>query len=238
MNIVLLRGSDWIAAGIAVVRDRRAGHIREVPKGQVGERLLVGLLGGLCGQGLIEAVDASGVRLRVELNEAPPARHPFDIVLALPRPKMLRRILRQCAEFGVSQLHLIHSVRVEKSHWQSPLLQPLRGGSAAGPVRGPALLDYRQGRAHLPGGCSGRSRGGDGRPGAGPTTTPCRLRGIGCNREGEQRLPVPKEDLAEFRRCRVASSCNNPPRYSSTLSHRAGRCWASPRNKPENCSAA
>lgn len=124
MNIVLLQPGDWIAEGIAVVRDRRAGHIREVLKAAVGERLRVGLLGGACGQGLIEALEPDGVRLRVELNEAPPARHRFTIVLALPRPKMLRRILRHCAEFGVADLHLIHSARVEKSYWQSPLLQP------------------------------------------------------------------------------------------------------------------
>lgn len=35
---------------------------------------------------------------------------------------MLRRILRQCAEFGVANLHLINTARVEKSFWQSPLL--------------------------------------------------------------------------------------------------------------------
>jgi RsmE family RNA methyltransferase len=43
-------------------------------------------------------------------------------VLALPRPKMLRRILRNVAEFGVAELHLINSFRVEKSYWQSPVL--------------------------------------------------------------------------------------------------------------------
>ena len=126
MNIVLLHQNDWIADGIAMVRDHRAAHIREVLRAQVGDTLRVGLLGGLCGQGVIEAVDASGVRLGVQLSEPPPPRHRFDIVLALPRPKMLRRILRQCAEFGVANLHLIQSARVEKSYWQSPLLQPAR----------------------------------------------------------------------------------------------------------------
>jgi len=126
MNIVLLHQNDWIADGIVMVRDHRAAHIREVLRAQVGDTLRVGLLGGLCGQGLIEAVEASGVRLGVQLSEPPPPRHRFDIVLALPRPKMLRRILRQCAEFGVANLHLIQSARVEKSYWQSPLLQPAR----------------------------------------------------------------------------------------------------------------
>ena len=126
MNIVLLHPQDWIANEVALVRDHRAVHIREVLRAQVGDSLRVGLLGGLCGQGVIEALDPSGVRLNVQLSEPPPPRHRFDIVLALPRPKMLRRILRQCAEFGIADLHLIHSARVEKSYWQSPLLQPAR----------------------------------------------------------------------------------------------------------------
>ena len=44
-------------------------------------------------------------------------------MLALPRPKMLRRILRTIAELGVPELHLINSYRVEKSYWQSPVLK-------------------------------------------------------------------------------------------------------------------
>jgi RsmE family RNA methyltransferase len=126
MNIVLLHPTDWVADAVVVLRDHRARHIRTVLKATVGDTLRVGLLGGLCGQGVIEALDASGVRLTVALSEPPPPRHRYDIVLALPRPKMLRRILRQCAEFGVANLHLIHSARVEKSYWQSPLLQPAR----------------------------------------------------------------------------------------------------------------
>jgi RsmE family RNA methyltransferase len=124
MNLVLLRQGDWIDADRVLLRDRRAGHIRTVLQAEVGDSLRVGLLGGLCGQGLVEAVEPEGVRLRVALTDPPPPRHRFDIVLALPRPKMLRRILRQCAEFGIANLHLLHSARVEKSYWQSPLLQP------------------------------------------------------------------------------------------------------------------
>jgi RsmE family RNA methyltransferase len=124
MNLLLLRQGDWIDADRVLLRDRRAGHIRTVLQAEVGASLRVGLLGGLCGQGLVEAVEPDGVRLRVVLTDPPPPRHRFDIVLALPRPKMLRRILRQCAEFGIANLHLLHSARVEKSYWQSPLLQP------------------------------------------------------------------------------------------------------------------
>ena len=124
MNLILLHPNDWIADGRVQLRDHRATHIRSVLKSEPGERVNVGLLGGLRGLGLIEAIEPEGVQLTVSLTEAPPPRHAFDIILALPRPKMLRRILRTVAEFGVGNLHLINSARVEKSYWQSPLLRP------------------------------------------------------------------------------------------------------------------
>jgi len=124
MNIILLKSDDWIAADVVVLRDHRASHIRDVLRSAVGDSLRVGLLGGQRGLGIINSLDGGGVQLTVTLSEPPPPRHRFDIVLALPRPKMLRRILRTATEFGVAHLHLIHSARVEKSYWQSPLLQP------------------------------------------------------------------------------------------------------------------
>jgi RsmE family RNA methyltransferase len=167
MNLVLLRHADWIAQDQVLLRDRRAGHIRAVLKAQVGDSLRVGLLGGLCGQGIIDAIEPEGVRLRVALTEPPPPRHRFTIVLALPRPKMLRRILRQCAEFGIRDLHLIHSARGEKSYWQSPLLQPapleealLAGLERSRDTIAPRVHQHRRFRPfvedQLPGLCAGR----------------------------------------------------------------------------------
>ena len=124
MNIILLRQDDWIDGDRVLLRDHRASHIRDILKSEVGDVVRVGLLAGRQGEGLIEAIETDAVRLSVRLTDPPPPRHRFDIVLSLPRPKMLRRILRTTAEFGVQNLHLINSARVEKSYWQSPLLRP------------------------------------------------------------------------------------------------------------------
>mgnify|MGYP006272493007 CR=1 FL=1 len=126
MNIILLRRDDWISDDLVVLRDRRADHIRHQLHADVGDPVRVGLRDGPCGDAIVCAMDSDGVSLCVQLSESPPPRHRFDIVLALPRPKMLRRILRTVAEFGVQNLHLIHSARVEKSYWQSPLLHAER----------------------------------------------------------------------------------------------------------------
>ena len=125
MNIILLSRTDcWRADDCVILRDRRADHIRGVLRARVGDVLRVGLIDGLSGQAVVIALDSEAVTLRVALADAPPKRHRFDIVLALPRPKMLRRILRTVAEFGVSNLHLINTARVDKSFWQTPLLEP------------------------------------------------------------------------------------------------------------------
>ena len=123
MNLILLYASDvWSGSCCFLKNGRRTAHIRSVLRASVGDTLRVGLVGGAQGTGRVDVIDDSGVILTVLLAEPPPPRHRFDIVLALPRPKMLRRILRTVAEFGVCNLHLINSARVDKSYWQSPLL--------------------------------------------------------------------------------------------------------------------
>ena len=125
MNIILLKKHDFIRdSNTVLIRDYRLSHILKILNPSIGQSLKVGLVGGKCGYGIVEFIDSHVVRLMVVLNESAPSRHNFDIVLALPRPKMLRRILRTIAEYGVENLHLVNSARVEKSYWQSPLLHP------------------------------------------------------------------------------------------------------------------
>ena len=126
MNIILLRPEDWLDSSTVELRDRRHVHIRDVLKPQIGSSLKVGKLGGARGTGVVTKLTHDESQLTISLPQPPPPRHAFDIALALPRPKMLRRVLRTAAEMGVEHLHLIHSARVEKSFWQSPLLQPGR----------------------------------------------------------------------------------------------------------------
>lgn len=123
MNILLLEPADWIDEQTVRLDDYRHRHITDVLKADLGQTLRVGMINGDRGLGTVTALDNNATLLTVDLVEGQRLpRHPLKLVLALPRPKMLRRILRTCAEFGVGELHLIHSYRVEKSFWQTPLL--------------------------------------------------------------------------------------------------------------------
>jgi len=126
MNIILLEQADWLSHDQVALSDRRYIHLRDILKTDIGATVKVGLLNGDLGTGEVTSIDNHGARLRITLDQAPPPRHPTDIVMSLPRPKMLRRVLRTVAEMGVSTLHLVNSARVEKSYWQSPVLEPER----------------------------------------------------------------------------------------------------------------
>nr|WP_305127521.1 16S rRNA (uracil(1498)-N(3))-methyltransferase [Stutzerimonas zhaodongensis] len=122
--MLLLEAADFVAADRVVVRDRRLTHIQEVHRAEAGESLRVGLLGGGMGVGRLVRLEQAEAELTVELTQAPPAKLPITLLLALPRPKMLRRVLQTAASMGVPRLVLLNSYRVEKSFWQTPFLEP------------------------------------------------------------------------------------------------------------------
>ena len=126
MNIILLAPEDWLDENTVCLDDHRHEHIRSVLKAELGDALRVGLLDGLRGSGKVVKLSDEHTHIQVDLVDPPLPRHPCDLILALPRPKMLRRVFRTAAEMGVAHLYLINSARVEKSYWQSPLLQPDR----------------------------------------------------------------------------------------------------------------
>ena len=124
MNLLLLEDGDFIAADRVLLSGRRLKHLQEVHRAEVGDSLRVGRLGGQMGQGQLLRLDAQAAELQVQFDQPPPAKLPLTLLLALPRPKMLRRVLQTVASMGVPRLVLLNSYRVEKSFWQTPFLEP------------------------------------------------------------------------------------------------------------------
>jgi len=124
VNLLLLEEADFVAADRVVLGDRRFTHMQEIHRVAVGDTLRVGRLGGLMGQAVVLRVEGHAAELSVEFTQPPPAKLPLTLVLALPRPKMLRRVFQTVATMGVGKLILVNSYRVEKSFWQTPFLEP------------------------------------------------------------------------------------------------------------------
>ena len=124
MNLVLLHKTDFIDRDRVVLRDHRHQHIRTIHRATVGDEINIGLVNGDIGTGLVTDISNSAITLTISLDATPPKSLPVTLVLALPRPKMLRRILQHCTTLGVKKIILINSYRVEKSYWQTPILNP------------------------------------------------------------------------------------------------------------------
>ncbi len=128
MNLLLLNQDDFVDSSTAVIRDkRRCEHIHQIQQAKVGESLKAGLLNGLIGKAVITHITTqmnNEIHLQCELTKSPPNALPLTLVMALPRPKMFRRVLQTLSSLGVKSVYFIHSYRVEKSYWQSPFLNP------------------------------------------------------------------------------------------------------------------
>lgn len=123
MNLLLLEPGE-IAGDETVLTGRRAEHLLRVLGVVVGDTVRVGVIGGKLGSGRVLAADAGAVRLVVSLEREVAADLHLELILALPRPIMLQRILKQATVLGVRRFHLIRSRRVEKSFFHSPVLDP------------------------------------------------------------------------------------------------------------------
>ncbi len=124
MNLVLLQPADFEAAGSGDasrvrLRGRRCEYVRRIHRAEVGDELCVGLLDGKIGTGRILALAPDVLDMAVSLVREPPAPLPLTLVVALPRPLVLKRVLLHATSLGVKRIALIHARRVEKSYWQS-----------------------------------------------------------------------------------------------------------------------
>ncbi len=126
MNLILLFEKDFISENRVCLTGRRLQHVLEVHRAKVGDRLRLGQLNGLLGEGAVLDLNSEKLELEVKLHRQPPEPLPVTLLLALPRPKMLKRVLQSVTSLGVKQIYLLNSYRVEKSFWGSPLLQPDR----------------------------------------------------------------------------------------------------------------
>lgn len=124
MNLLLLFPEDFSADRRVLLHGRRLQQVRTVHRAEPGKILRVGLLDGPLGRGRVLRIDETTLELEVDLDLAPPPKLPLSLVLALPRPKVLNRVLASAASLGVARIALVNAWKVEKSYWKSPRMDP------------------------------------------------------------------------------------------------------------------
>lgn len=127
MNRILFE-RDEIRDGVATFGGVRAEHVMRVLHGEVGQTIRTGELDGQVGTG--EIVSAEGgegdepCRVSVRVHHGEESLAPWaDLILAPPRPRVMKRLLPQLAAMGVGTIVLVGAKKVEKDFWGATLLR-------------------------------------------------------------------------------------------------------------------
>ena len=123
MNLLLV-DADEIAGGTVVLTGRRADHLRDVLGVTPGAVIKAGVIGGPIGTATVTSVDGATIAVQLSIAGDPAPIWPVELVLALPRPKVLTRVIEAAASFGVARIALTNAWRVDKSYIDSPRLEP------------------------------------------------------------------------------------------------------------------
>lgn len=123
MNLIILFEQDFVAQNKVRLKDRRLKHVLTVHRAKLGDSLKVGLLNNKMGKGLITKLNEEEMEMDVELLEPSPSPLNVQLVLAMPRPKALKRIIQDVTTMGIKKIFIIKTWRVEKSFWSSPVLE-------------------------------------------------------------------------------------------------------------------
>ena len=109
--------------------------------------LRIGLVNGPLGEGTVVGAAPDGVVLRCRFGAAPEPEPAVDLVLALPRPKQMKRLWTTLAMMGVRRLVLVNANKVERTYFSTHWLEPdhyepllIEGLEQAGMTRMPSVM--------------------------------------------------------------------------------------------------
>ena len=151
MNLILLEADELKTTTDVTLTGARAAHLLQVLKVKTGQPVRVGLLNGPLGTATVTSLGDGTVTMTCELEKTCPERPRVDLLLALPRPKVMRRLWAQLSALGVGQIILTNAERVERNYFDTHVLTPefyrpllIEGLQQARDTRLPVVSIHRQ----------------------------------------------------------------------------------------------
>ena len=128
MNLILVREEELAPGNLVVLGDERARHLLRVLKAGPGATVRIGRLDGPLGRATVVRVEGERVFLSCDFEGAAPEAPRLDLLLALPRPKVLNRLWSQLAALGLGRIALVNAARTRAGARTRP--RSLRPGGA------------------------------------------------------------------------------------------------------------
>lgn len=124
MNLILFEPQEIDEDGRATLRDDRAAHIRNILQAHPGEIVRAGIVDGPKGAAVVEHAEEGAVTLHFSADGTVSPVSVVDLILAMPRPKILKRLWPQLAALGTGRIIITNARRVERAYWGTHILAP------------------------------------------------------------------------------------------------------------------
>ncbi len=98
-------------------------HITKHLKLDVGQSFVAGILNDKIGKCEILQIENDFLTCKFFQEKNPPNPAKIKLIMAIPRPKVLKRVLKHIITFGVKEIYLINSWSVEKSFIKSSIIE-------------------------------------------------------------------------------------------------------------------
>jgi RsmE family RNA methyltransferase len=123
VNLILIEPEELESSGEVTLADGRARHILSVLRAVPEQTIRLGVVNGPIGKARVVSVDRERgqVSLAYSPDDVPPVPA-VDLLLAVPRPKVLRRLWAQIAALGVRRIVLTNAARVERNYFDTHML--------------------------------------------------------------------------------------------------------------------
>ena len=123
MNLILLEPDEIQADGLAVLTGKRARHVREVLQAAPGEEIRVGVVDGPMGVATV-LEDSKQLHLSCTFSNEIPSIPRVDLLLAMPRPKVMNRLWPVLASLGVGRVMISNAWKTERNYFDTHVLEP------------------------------------------------------------------------------------------------------------------
>ncbi len=122
MNRVLFTQDEISSSATIAVDDYRADHILRILRAKVGDSIRVGILNGAIGDAQVVGIDGKRVTLAPVWGKCP-ATSSLNLLLALPRPKVMKRLWAPLASLGLNKIIIVNAEKVERNYFDTHWLE-------------------------------------------------------------------------------------------------------------------
>jgi len=122
MNRVIIEKNELGADNSIRLFGYRAEHIINILHAGQGSEVKIGLLNGPRGRGTVVEIDGKNLLMKCSFEEGVPKEPPVDLLLAMPRPKVMRRLWSQLSAIGTGKIILVNAEKVERQYFDNTWL--------------------------------------------------------------------------------------------------------------------